>query len=53
MDVISGLTKKLLWQLMVNGKDPDFFSSGLLALEHCWTKSITLEGNTLKKKRWI
>ena len=22
----------------VNGKDPDFFSSGLMALEHCWSK---------------
>ena len=37
----------------VNGKDPDFFSSGLMAHEHCWSKSITLEGNYIKKKRWI
>ena len=41
----------------VNGKDPDFFSSGLMALEHRWSKCITLEGNykkeDLKKKRWI
>ena len=22
----------------VSGKDPDFFSSGLMALEHCWSK---------------
>ena len=28
----------------VNGKDPDFFSSGLMALEHRWSKCITLEG---------
>ena len=28
-----------------NGKDPDFFSSGLMALEHRWSKCITLEGN--------
>ena len=21
----------------VSGKDPDFFSSGLMALEHCWS----------------
>ena len=28
----------------VNGKDPDFFSSGLMALKHCWSKCITLEG---------
>ena len=34
----------------VNGKDPDFFSSGLMALEHRWSKYITLEG---QKKRWI
>ena len=26
----------------VNGKDPDFFSSGLMALEHPWSKCITL-----------
>ena len=29
----------------VSGKDPDFFSSGLMALEHRWFKCITLEGN--------
>ena len=29
----------------VNGKDPDIFSSGLVALEHRWSKCITLEGN--------
>ena len=29
----------------VNGKDPDFFSSGLMALEHRGSKCITLEGN--------
>ena len=34
----------------VNGKDPDFFSSGLMALEHHWSKCITLEAITLKKK---
>ena len=28
----------------VSGKDPDFFSSGLMALEHRWSKCITLEG---------
>ena len=37
----------------VNGKDPDFFSSGLMTLEHRWSKSITLEGNYIEKKRWI
>ena len=26
----------------INGKDPDFFSSGLMALEHRWSKCITL-----------
>ena len=34
----------------VNGKDPDFFSSGLMALEHCWSKCITLEGNYIEKE---
>ena len=37
----------------VSGKDPDFFSSGLMALEHRWSKCITLEGNYRKKKRRI
>ena len=34
----------------VNGKDPDIFSSGLIALEHRWSKCITLEGNYIKKE---
>ena len=34
----------------VNGKDPDFFSSGLMALEHHWSKCITLEGNYIEKE---
>ena len=34
----------------VNGKDPDFFSSGLMALEHRWNKWITLEGNYIVKE---
>ena len=34
----------------VDGKDPDFFSSGLMALEHCWSKCITLEGNYIEKE---
>ena len=34
----------------VNGKDPDFFSSELMALEHGWSESITLEGNYIKKE---
>ena len=34
----------------VNGKDPDFFSSGLMALELRWSKSITLEGNYIEKR---
>ena len=34
----------------VNGKEPDFFSSGLMALEHHWSKCITLEGNYIKKE---
>ena len=34
----------------INGKDPDFFSSGLMALEHRWSKCITLEDNYIEKK---
>ena len=34
----------------VNGKDPDFSISGLMALEHHWSKSITLEGDYIKKE---
>ena len=34
----------------VNGKYPDIFSSGLMALEHRWSKCITLEGNYIKKE---
>ena len=37
----------------VNREDPDFFSSGLMALEHRWSTCITLEGNIIEKKRWI
>ena len=35
----------------VNGKDPDFFSSGLMALEHRWSKCITLEGKYIEKEK--
>ena len=34
----------------VNGKDPDFFSSGLMVFEHRWSKCITLEGNYIEKE---
>ena len=34
----------------VNIKDPDFFSSGLMALEHRWSKCIILEGNYIEKE---
>ena len=34
----------------VSGKDPDFFSFGLMALEHRWSKCITLEGNYIEKE---
>ena len=34
----------------VNGKEPDFFSSKLMALEHRWFKCITLEGNYIEKE---
>ena len=33
-----------------NGKDPDIVSSGLMALEHRWSKCITLEGNYIEKE---
>ena len=33
-----------------NGKDPDYFSSGLMALEHRWSKCITQEGNYIEKE---
>ena len=31
-------------------KDPDFLSSGLMALEQRWSKGITLEGNYIEKE---
>ena len=34
----------------VNEKDPDFFSSELMALEHRWSKCITLKGNYIEKE---
>ena len=34
----------------VNGKNPDFFSSGLMTLEHRWSKCITLEDNYIEKE---
>ena len=34
----------------VNVKDPDFFSSGLMALEHRWSKCITQECNYIEKE---
>ena len=33
----------------VSGKDPDFFSSGLMTLEHRWSKCIILEGNYIEE----
>ena len=33
-----------------NGKDPDFFCSRLIVLEHSWFKYITLEGNYIEKE---
>ena len=35
----------------VNGEDPDFFSSGLMVLEHRWFKCNTLEGNYIGKEK--
>ena len=34
----------------VRDKDPVFFSSGLMALEHRWSKCIILEGNYIEKE---
>ena len=34
----------------VGDKDPGFFSSGLMALEHRWSKCIILEGNYIEKE---
>ena len=35
---------------LANGKDTDFFCSGLMALEHRWSKCIKLEGNYIEKE---
>ena len=35
----------------VGDKDPGFFSSGLMALEHRWSKCIILGGNYIKTKK--
>ena len=34
----------------VRDKDPGFFSSGLMALEHRWSKCIILEGSYTEKE---
>ena len=34
----------------VRDKDPSFFSSELMALEHPWSKCIILEGNYIEKE---
>ena len=48
MDFISGIVTAV--DEWVNGTDPDFFSSGLMALEHRWSKCIILEGNYIEKE---
>ena len=35
----------------VRDKDPGFFSSGLMELEHRWSKCIILEGNYIEERR--
>ena len=42
--------EEVVMAVEVNGKDPDFFSSGLMALEHRWSMCITLEGNYIEKE---
>ena len=34
----------------ISGKDRNFFSSGLMALEHRWSKCITLQGNYIENE---
>ena len=34
----------------VRDNDPGFFNSGLMALEHHWSKCIILEGNYIEKE---
>ena len=34
----------------VRDRNPGFFSSGLMALEHRWSKCIILEGNNIEKE---
>ena len=41
-----------VWE-WVNGDNPDFFSSGLMALEHRWSKCITLEVSYIEKEEVI
>ena len=31
-------------------KDTDFFTAGLIALEHRWSKCIAMEGNYIEKE---
>ena len=52
MDVIFGPTKKVVAAVeeWVRDKDPGFFSSGLMALEHRWSKCIILVGNYIEKE---
>ena len=50
MDVISNPMKVAAVERWVRDKDPGFFSSGLMALEHRWFKCIILEGNYIEKE---
>ena len=52
MDVIFRSDEEVVMAVeeWVNGKDPDIFSSRLMALEHCWSKCITLRGNYIEKE---
>ena len=47
MDIISGPTKKS-WRQLRSGSETR--TSGLMALEHHWSKCIILEGNYIKKE---
>ena len=52
MDVIFRSDEEVVMAVeeWVNGKDPDIFSSRLMALEHRWSKCITLRGNYIEKE---
>ena len=53
MDVMSDEEVVTAVEEWFNGKSPVFFSSVLMALEHCWSKCITLEVNYIEKEEMV